>query len=270
MVEKVGAKIESLPTHFVTKDASETTRVMSTVFDSFLDKERQKLNVVVHNLPEHDSPSASERAERDQELFRDIIKEGLNLIIHPTRSFRVGKRSDDKPRLLIVSLENTDTKTELLKMASELRHLSTWKRIYVTPDLTKKEREESKRLREELAARRLAGETDITIRRGRIVRLPANTSEAARASGRKNVATYSTETVPKRVAPSSTEHAAPAQATPTLPIASGPSDHTGPLEYSEAPVSACPVASKPSDEPASEPTKNGNNVQNDSDSRSQD
>ena len=79
----------------------------------------------MHNLPEHDSPSLSERAERDQELFRDIIKEELNLIIRPTRSFRVGKRSDDRPRLLIISLENADTKAELLKMASELRYLCT-------------------------------------------------------------------------------------------------------------------------------------------------
>ena len=122
------------------------------------------------------------------------------MIIRPTRSFRVGKRSDDKPRLLIVSLENTDTKSELLKMASELRHLSTWKRIYVTPDLTKKERDESKRLREELTSRCLAGETDITIRRERIVRPPANASEAAAAPVQKKMTTSRTDTVPKHVA----------------------------------------------------------------------
>ena len=100
---------------------------MSNVFDSFMDKEKRKLNVVVHNLPETNSPSLAERAEKDQELFMDIIKEGLNLIVRPTRSFRVGKRLDDKPRLLVVSLENADTKFELLKMAPQLRHLNTWK-----------------------------------------------------------------------------------------------------------------------------------------------
>ena len=171
MVKEVNAKIETIPGRASAKDTLDAGRAMSNVFDSFLDKEKRKLNVVVHNLPEDTSPSLTERSERDNELFRDIVKEGLSLIIRPTRSFRVGKRSADKPRLLIVSLENMETKVELLRMASQLRHLSTWKRIYVTPDLTKKEREESKKLREELAKRRQAGETDIMIKRGRIVKL---------------------------------------------------------------------------------------------------
>ena len=41
MVEKVGAKIESLLARSVAKDASKTTRVVSSVFDSFLDKENE-------------------------------------------------------------------------------------------------------------------------------------------------------------------------------------------------------------------------------------
>ena len=173
MVEKVNAKIDALPRHSAAKDTSEASKVMSTVFDNFIDKEKRKLNVVVHNLPELDATaSLSERSEKDRELFKDIIKEGLNLIIHPTHSFRVGKKVGDNPRLLIVTLEDVDTKAELLKMAPQLRYLTSWKRIYVTPDLSKKEREEGRRLREELAARRQQGEENIMIRRGRIVKVP--------------------------------------------------------------------------------------------------
>ena len=135
-----------------------------------MDKEKRKLNVVVHNLPEQEGDSLPERMERDQHLFAEVIKEGMNLIVRPTKAFRVGKRVEDKPRLLIVSLESMDSKLEILKMAPQLRYLTKWQRIYVTPDLSKKEREESKRLRAELSARRQAGEEHLTIRRGKIVK----------------------------------------------------------------------------------------------------
>ena len=171
VVKEVGEKIDTIPTQASTgsKGLSETTNAMSRVFDSFIDKERRKLNVVVHNLPEQDGSTVSERMEKDQLLFKEVIKEGMNLIIKPTKAFRVGKKVDDRPRLLIVTLDSTDTKAEVLKMAPQLRHLSEWKKIFVTPDLSKKEREEGKRLREELAIRRQAGEENLIIRKGKII-----------------------------------------------------------------------------------------------------
>ena len=57
-------------------------------------------------------------------------------------------------------------------MAPQLRYLTSWKHIYVTPDLTKKEWDEGKQLREELSNRRQAGEENLAIRRGKIVKLP--------------------------------------------------------------------------------------------------
>ena len=60
-------------------------------------------------------------------------------------------------------------------MASQLPYLTKWKCIYVTPDLSRKEREENKRLREELSARRRAGEEHLMIRRGKIVKVNEET-----------------------------------------------------------------------------------------------
>ena len=184
VVKEVGAKIDALPSHPDpnSKGSAESVNTMSKVFDSFMDKERRKLNVVVHNLPEQEGSSLAERMENDQLLFKEVIKEGLNLIIRPTKAFRVGKRIGDRPRLLIVTLESTDVKAELLRMASQLRHLSKWKRIYVTPDLTKKDRDDAKRLRDELATRKQAGEENLVIRRGRIVRLAAESQLSTRPS----------------------------------------------------------------------------------------
>ena len=51
VVQEVSEKIDKLPGQKGVKEMSETTRVMTKVFDSFMDKEKCKLNVVVHNLP---------------------------------------------------------------------------------------------------------------------------------------------------------------------------------------------------------------------------
>ena len=69
-------------------------------------------------------------------------------------------------------------------MAPQLRYLTSWKRIYVTPDLTKKERDEGKRLREELSNRRQAGEENLAIGRGKIVKLPQMSRDDTNSSSR--------------------------------------------------------------------------------------
>ena len=54
--------------------------------------------------------------------------------------------------------------------------LLSWSNIYITPDLSRAEREAARKLREELAARRRAGEANLAIRKGRIVATDTNTT----------------------------------------------------------------------------------------------
>ena len=54
--------------------------------------------------------------------------------------------------------------------AKELRQSKQFSSMYINPDLTYKERQASKELRQELARRKKAGEKDIFIRRGQIVK----------------------------------------------------------------------------------------------------
>ena len=179
VVQEVNAKIDGLPTKAVTKNGTETVKVMTEVFDSYMDKERRKLNLVVYNLPEPDA-SIPNKNECDQALFKEMIKDGLKLIVQPTRSFRVGRKLEGRPRLLIVTVENIDIKIDILKLASQLRHLDRWRNVFINPDLSKKEREEGKLLRDKLAARRLAGEKDLTIRNGKIIKMTPENSMGLR------------------------------------------------------------------------------------------
>ena len=63
-------------------------------------------------------------------------------------------------------------------MATKLRKSDKWNKIYVSPDLTVREREVNRALRDELKRRRANGEQNLIIKRGRIVSTTNATSES--------------------------------------------------------------------------------------------
>lgn len=150
---------------------SQAAHEISGMLDNFMDREKRKLNVVVYNLPEQGDAddSAADKNQKDVSKLCSIIRSELSVNIRVKKAFRVGRRMPERPRLLIVTLESVEAKMELLKLASQLRSSDEWRTLYINPDLTQKEREEGKRLRQELATRRNAGEKNLYIRKGKII-----------------------------------------------------------------------------------------------------
>ena len=143
---------------------------MAGILDSFLDKEQKKMYLVIHNMEESSGKDARERASKDAEKFKAMIRETMRIVVHTTKCFRVGRKREGKPRLLIISVDDLDTKHEILRHARDLRSTDEYGNIFITPDLTKSEREQGKRMREELDRRREAGEKDLVIWRGKIIK----------------------------------------------------------------------------------------------------
>ena len=168
----VGSNAKSSVPQPAVNIGQQAAKEISGMLDGYMDKERRRCNIVIYNLPEDSGDSQAERNENDILKFREIMKQELHLNIRITRAFRAGKRLSDKPRLLIASLENVETKMELLKLAPQLRNSTEWSTLFINPDLTQKEREEGRKLRAELARRKTAGETSLYIKQGRIVRGP--------------------------------------------------------------------------------------------------
>ena len=81
----------------------------------------------------------------------------------------MGKRSSERPRLLVVTLGNEGAKWDILRQAPLLKEAGLSPRVFINPDLSVHEREKGKKLRAELTRRRASGETHLVIRRGRIV-----------------------------------------------------------------------------------------------------
>lgn len=183
MVGEVKDKLSVLPhpnskAPFGMKEA----QTVSKVFDDFLDRSKRTRNLVVHNFSEQQGETALDRSQADITLFTTMIRDTLKINVRATKSFRAGKSIPGKDRLLIITLENEDAKHDILRMASQLKSVRKWGRVFITPDLTFKERQEQKKLREELWRRREAGETNIYIRRGKIVQ----SSQVTNRGGRVN------------------------------------------------------------------------------------
>ena len=68
-----------------------------------------------------------------------------------------------------MTLADSSVRRNILRNAKVLRNSSSYKKVFISPDLTPKERATNKQLLEELRHRRQQGETNLIIRRGKIV-----------------------------------------------------------------------------------------------------
>ena len=194
VVAKVSAKVSTIPQAFSSQAASKDMQTISRVFDDFLEKDKRKNNLVVHNLPETENSSPTERTEKDTKLFQEMVRETFHINASVSKVFRVGKVMQDKPRLLIVTLATPGVKGDILRLAPQLRNTENWSNIYITPDLTKTEREAARKVREELAARRAAGEANLIIRKGRVVIASQAASHGATGRPRDEPSKVGTQT----------------------------------------------------------------------------
>lgn len=135
------------------------------------EKQKRKLNLVVHNLPESTSDGGQQRKRDDINKITEIFKDVLHVTPKVTNAVRLGKKGD-KMRLLKISVETEKEKASILRNAVKLRGDSLpqyQKKIFITPDMTPKERDENKALRAKLSDLNKAG-NNYKIKSGKIVR----------------------------------------------------------------------------------------------------
>ena len=142
------------------------------------EQEKRKCNLAISNLPESEAISGEERKKDDVTLLTEIIKEKLRICVNIVNVFRVGKKQDNKPRIMIATLDREESKWDVLKAAKMLRDSEDemTKNVYINKDLTLHEREVNKRLRDEVKQRRANGEK-VKIIRGKCVTISEQKQE---------------------------------------------------------------------------------------------
>lgn len=128
--------------------------------------ESRKFNLIVQALPE------SENEADDVVKAKALINDKLRCNVELINCVRVGKKSQDKPRLLRFSVKDFASKRAILDVSKNLKNDTEYSNVYITPDLTKNQRQHAFLLRQEKRRRENAGEENLAIRKGRIVTLP--------------------------------------------------------------------------------------------------
>ena len=143
---------ETLPDHSIQD-------VVATLLNEEKEKEKRRLNIIVHNVPESSSEESLTRKNEDTEFVSKLCESQFNAKVSIVKAYRLGKKGA-KPRLLKISLSSVSEKATVLKNCTQLRNRSTpppYQNIFISPDLTPKEQKRSKELRSELKERNKNG-----------------------------------------------------------------------------------------------------------------
>ena len=134
-------------------------------------KARKANNVCVFNLPESSDDNAELSFAQDVQKIKIVLGDYIRKDdIKQIRRIAVVERSI-KPRPLIITFSNSDVRAKILKLW-DLKYQDSNQeehRIFIKPDMTKKEQMEHKQLVKELQERRAEGELNLVIRNGRII-----------------------------------------------------------------------------------------------------
>ena len=139
------------------------------IFDELEERNRRKTNLVVTGIPEQTHGTAEERKQLDRQKIESLLKElhdlHGNMITHV---FRIGRKTNDKDRLMRIVCNNENTKELFLSKVRQRKLSDSWRGIYINPDRTKMQQQEEKALRTELLRRKGRGE-EVYISRGKIM-----------------------------------------------------------------------------------------------------
>ena len=138
------------------------------------DKIRRQCNVIIHGLPEPTATEADDRRNEDLNLVEQMLHVMNCDQVSVNHITRLGTPKEDpssKPRPVKLSMLSSDARLKVLRNSKNLRvsNDATWKTVFMHQDLTPRERENRRRLVQQLKDRKSAGETNLIIINGKIV-----------------------------------------------------------------------------------------------------
>ena len=114
------------------------------------DEEERKNNIIIYNIPEQVNGNAEEKARIDKQFLLDLLN-ALNSGVDNEdikKFFLLGKKSDTgNPRPLLLQFNCRTAKSLVMDSLFRLENIDgKFKKVTISHDMTKKEREECKAL----------------------------------------------------------------------------------------------------------------------------
>ncbi len=108
----------------------------------------------------------------DYQMIEEILKVGLKLDSkrHIEDVCRIGKFVEGKLRPIKVKVKSLESKTEILKRAKQLKEINSFKKVFISPDLTRKQQKVDKDLRDQVKKFKGEGHDNVRIKSGKVVK----------------------------------------------------------------------------------------------------
>jgi hypothetical protein len=134
-------------------------------------KEQKRKNVIVFKVPESKEKDPTKAYQEDFTTIIDAIDPDKKLKSEDiTELFRIGEKDSEVIRPIIIKCGSSEIRTQILQLRNiYVNNKPKPSQIFFAADLTRQERDVRKKLVEELKERKKQGETNITIRNGKIV-----------------------------------------------------------------------------------------------------
>ena len=165
-------KARSAPTTVSTSVTSNRNQCDTMTGDEMELIETKKSNLIYFNVPESSDENISNRMKHDYNMLKNMYKDTSLEHNEIISLFRVGKKSTAS-RPLVIKYSGIEKKKQMLFASKNLTlsHNGEDIEIFATIDRTPKQREEHKKLVQELKAKREEdSETEWAIRNGRVVK----------------------------------------------------------------------------------------------------
>ena len=144
------------------QDNKQRRNMQEQVFEA-MEREKRRLNIVIMGVKEGTE-------DKDKEMVMELMKVlGLEDADEVQVMGRIGKVGV-KPRLIRIKLVNWENRRKVMLRAKQLKDSLGFEHVYICPDLTRKQQEEDKKLRDQVKEFRGKGKHDrVKISRGQVV-----------------------------------------------------------------------------------------------------
>ena len=112
------------------------------------EREDRDANVIFYGISEHDEADVEIRRDKEKKIVKEIASAtGVDMQDAMEVKFRLGRwdAARDKPRPLLVRIENDEKRIQLISNARKLGSTDRWKKVFINRDLTWAQREEARK-----------------------------------------------------------------------------------------------------------------------------
>ena len=157
-IKDLKTKATNISTKLAENEGKSASEITSSVFEEMRERESRRCNLVIHNISEPDQAivDSKERISVDktkvQELCGVLSKDGEDIQSSIRFAKRLGPVVDGaSPRPLLVGFDDSAISLNVLKKAPDLSEKDEpWCTVKIVNDLTKMQRKEETKLREEV------------------------------------------------------------------------------------------------------------------------